>query len=69
MEVGEGQTAVVKRAVPLVVSMPTFPQHRELLRENGPEMKRKLCEVSSRNRTTLDPSKLDEGMTRFFNIG
>ena len=37
-----------KRAVPLIVSMPTFPLHREY----GPEMKRKLCEVSSRNRTT-----------------
>ena len=49
-------TAVVKRVAPLVVSTPTFPLHRELLRENGPEMKRKLCEVSSRNRTTSDPS-------------
>ena len=34
------------------VSMPTFPPRRGLLRENGPEMKRKLCEVSSRNRTS-----------------
>ena len=42
--------------VPPIVSMPTFPPHRELLRGNGPEMKRKLCEVSSGNRTTSDPS-------------
>ena len=33
-------TAVVKRVVPLIASIPTFPQYRELLRENGPEMKR-----------------------------
>ena len=48
--------AGVKRAAPPIVSTPTFPLHRELLRGNGPEMKRKLCEVSSRNRTTSDPS-------------
>ena len=47
---------VAKHAAPLIASTPTFPLHRELLRENGPEMKRKLCEVSSGNRTTSDPS-------------
>ena len=49
-------TTGVKRVVPPITSIPTFPLHRELLRGNGPEMKRKLCEVSSRNRTTSDPS-------------
>ena len=44
--------AAVTRAMPLIVSTPIFPLCRELLRENGPEMKRKFCEVSSRNRTT-----------------
>ena len=47
---------VVTRAMPLIASMPTFPLHRELLRENDPEMKRKFCKVSSGNRTTSDPS-------------
>ena len=47
---------VVKRAAPLVALTPTFPLHRELLRENDPEMKRKFCKVSSGNRTTSDPS-------------
>ena len=50
--------------VPLVVSKPIFPPCRELLRENGPEMKCNFCEVSSGNRTTSDPSEIAKGITQ-----
>ena len=41
----------------------------ELTQEIGPELKHVFREVSSGNRTLTDSSQLDEGPTRFSNIG
>ena len=56
--------AIIKRCAPLVVSTSIFPPCRELLRGNGPEMKRNFCEVSFRNRTTSNPSQCAKGVAQ-----